>query len=69
MPATSTAAQSGAYVAFPAGTKTVEMQVGVSFVSVADASANIDAEHTGWDIGALEQQDTATWNPMLGRIA
>ena len=66
---TSTAAQSGAYVGFPAGTKTVEMQVGVSFVSVADASANIDAEHTGWDMGALEQQDSATWNTMLSRIA
>ncbi|HUA94233.1 MAG TPA: GH92 family glycosyl hydrolase [Acidimicrobiales bacterium] len=66
---TTAAADSGGYVSFPAGTDTVEMQVGVSFVSVADALANIDAEETGWDIGALEQHDTTTWNALLGRIA
>ena len=44
------------------------MQVGVSFVSVADARSNIDAEQPGWDIAALRQRDTATWNQLLGRI-
>ena len=65
----STAARSGAYVTFPAGTRAVVMQVGVSFVSVDDALENIDAEDTGWDVGALQRRDTAAWNALLGRIA
>jgi predicted alpha-1,2-mannosidase len=65
----STVAQTGGYVTFPSGTHAVEMQVGVSFVSVADARGNIDAEHTGWDLDALERDDTTTWNALLGRIA
>jgi predicted alpha-1,2-mannosidase len=44
------------------------MQVGVSFVSVADARLNIDTERPGWNLDALRQRDTATWNQLLGRI-
>ena len=64
----STKEQSGAYVSFAATTRTVQMQVGVSFVSVADARLNIDDEQPGWDIDALRQRDTAIWNQLLGRI-
>ncbi|HVA03990.1 MAG TPA: GH92 family glycosyl hydrolase [Acidimicrobiales bacterium] len=64
----STKAGTGAYVTFPASTRDVEVQVGVSFVSVADARLNIGAEHPGWDIDALRQRDTATWNELLGRV-
>ena len=64
----STKAGTGAYVTFPASTRDVELQVGVSFVSVADARLNIDAEHPGWDIDALRHRDTATWNQLLGRV-
>jgi len=63
-----TRAQSGAYVSFPARTRVVQMQVGVSFVSVADARLNIDAEHPGWDIGALRRRGTDAWNQLLGKI-
>ena len=63
-----TRAQSGAYVSFATKTRVVQMQVGVSFVSVADARLNIDAEQPGWDIDALRQRDTGTWNQLLGRI-
>ena len=65
---TSTRPGSGAYVSFASPTKVVEMQVGISFVSVADARGNIDAERPGWDVGALRRRDTATWNALLGRI-
>ena len=64
----STKEQSGGYVSFPSATRVVQVQVGVSFVSVADARLNIDAEQPGWDIDALRQRDTATWNELLGRI-
>jgi predicted alpha-1,2-mannosidase len=64
----STKEQSGAYVSFPPAMRTVQVQVGVSFVSVADARLNIAAEQPGWDIGALRQRDTATWNELLGHI-
>jgi len=64
----STKEQSGAYVSFASTTRVVQMQVGVSFVSVADARLNIGAEHPGWDIDALRRRDTATWNQLLGRI-
>jgi len=65
---TSDTAQPGAYVRFPAPTRAVEMQVGVSFVSIADARSNIAAERPGWDIDALRRRDTAAWNQLLGRI-
>jgi predicted alpha-1,2-mannosidase len=60
--------QSGAYVRFAPGTRVVQMQVGVSFVSVADARSNIDAEQPGWDIDTLRQRDSGVWNVLLGRI-
>ncbi len=64
----STKNQSGAYVSFTATTRAVQMQVGVSFVSVADARGNIEAEQPGWNLDALRRRDTATWNQLLGRI-
>ena len=64
----STRAQSGAYVSFATKTRVVQMQVGVSFVSVADARLNIDAEQPGWDINALRQRDTGIWNQLLGQV-
>jgi len=65
---TTSKSQSGAYVTFPTATHVVQLQVGVSFVSVADARLNIDAEIPGWDIDVLRQRDTAAWNQLLGRI-
>jgi predicted alpha-1,2-mannosidase len=60
--------QTGAYVRFSPGARVVQMQVGVSFVSVTDARLNIDAEQPGWDIDALRQRDTVAWSALLGRI-
>jgi predicted alpha-1,2-mannosidase len=64
----STKPGSGAYVSFGTATRAVQMQVGVSFVSVADARLNIDAENPGWNIGALRRRDSAVWNQLLGKI-
>ena len=65
---TSSKSQSGGYVTFGPGTRVVQVQVGVSFVSVANARSNIDAERPGWSIDALAQRDTDAWNQLLGRI-
>jgi predicted alpha-1,2-mannosidase len=37
-------------------------------VSVANARMNIDLNSPGWSISNLEQQDTSTWNQLLGRV-
>jgi predicted alpha-1,2-mannosidase len=60
--------QSGGYVTFSQTTRQVELQVGVSFVSVANAWMNLDAEPPGWNLGALERRATRAWNQILGRI-
>jgi predicted alpha-1,2-mannosidase len=60
---------SGTMVTFDASKNhTVGMKVGISFVSVANARANLDAENQGWNVGAVARGATATWNSMLRRI-
>jgi len=66
---TSTEPGSGGYVTFEPSNRVVEMQVGISFVSLADAMSNLQADDPGWNLGALEQSDTTTWNQLLGRIS
>jgi predicted alpha-1,2-mannosidase len=62
-------AHSGAVVSFDTRTGgPVLMKVGISFVSIANARANLRAENASWDIGALEGAATARWNAMLDRI-
>ena len=60
---------SGATVTFDTRqASTVTMKVGISFVSVADARANLAAENPGWDYDAIAQAATSRWDNMLGRI-
>jgi len=60
----------GAWVTFDTTRDpTVLVRVGVSFTSVAEARANLDAELPGWDLKATEGKATAAWNDMLGRIS
>jgi len=47
----------------------IEMKVGISFVGVANARANLDAEIPGWDLGAVTDAARARWDALLGRIA
>jgi predicted alpha-1,2-mannosidase len=64
---TANGTNTGGYVTFDTtGNQTVNMQVGVSYVSVAGASANLAAERTGLD-AARTAADTA-WNNALNRI-
>jgi predicted alpha-1,2-mannosidase len=64
-----TTAQAGAYASFDTrGDRTVGVRVGVSFVSVAGARANLAAENEGAGFGALAARARQRWNQALGRI-
>jgi len=53
----------GGYVSFDTSTdRTVLMKVGISFVSVADAEANVVAEDPGWSLQQVEARATDQWN-------
>ena len=60
----------GGWVSFPASLKpqSVTVKVGVSFVDLAGARANLDAEVPGWDIAAVRAGARAAWNHALGAI-
>lgn len=60
----------GAWVSFDTTQRSqVVVKVGLSFVSVAGARANLDAEDRGWDVIAVRNRATELWNGMLRRIA
>ncbi|WP_394437235.1 lectin [Streptomyces sp. SGAir0957] len=61
-------AQNG-YVTFDATAHpTVQAKVGISYVSVANATANRTAENTGWDFDATRSAAQNAWNSELGKI-
>jgi predicted alpha-1,2-mannosidase len=63
-----TTAQVGAYATFDTGRdRAVGVRVGVSFVSVEGARANLAAESRG-DLGAIAARGRERWNQALGRI-
>lgn len=47
----------------------VEVQVGVSFVSIANARQNLDAEQTTRNFARVEQEAHDAWAETLGRIS
>ncbi len=60
---------SGVAVSFDTRTDhTVAVKVGISFVNVAGARANLAAENRGWSLDAVERAATARWDAMLGRM-
>jgi len=60
---------SGAYVTFDTTlTATVLAKVGISFVSVQNALANLQAEDTGWDFAGVQANARAAWNARLGQV-
>ena len=62
--------RAGAVVTFDATRdRTVEMKVGISFVSGANARANLAAENADWSVGAVRRAARSQWNALLGRIA
>ena len=70
-PATRTAdgPHSGAFVSFDTrARRTVRMKVGISFVKVANARANLGAEGRSWSLRKVADAAAARWDDYLGRI-
>lgn len=64
-----TTADAGAYATFDTSpSRTVTARVGVSFVSVENARANLAAENPGLDFGTIARRAEGDWNKWLGRI-
>jgi predicted alpha-1,2-mannosidase len=58
----------GAYVTFnTTSSATVQFKVGLSYVSLAGAKANLTAENNGWDFGAVRTAADTSWNGILNR--
>lgn len=65
----SNTAQAGAYASFDTRrNRSVAVRVGVSFVSVAGARANLAAESRGAPIGTIRTRAETTWNRALASI-
>jgi predicted alpha-1,2-mannosidase len=58
----------GAYVSFPHGAEPIVAKVGVSFVSISNALANLQAEIPGWDFETVRAAAKARWIDMLERV-
>lgn len=53
----------------PAQGMKVQAKIGLSFVSVANAEANLAAENAGWSFAETRARAQAAWNERLGQIA
>ena len=51
------------------GNQVVQAKVGISFVSVANARANIAAENPNFNFSATQNAAHSAWSSLLGRIA
>jgi len=59
----------GAFLVFDTSSNpALDVQVGISFVSVANAQLNLSAESVNFDIGAAASAASAAWNARLGSI-
>jgi len=66
---TASGGHSGAYVTFDTTQNPlVQVKVGISFVSVANAYANVLAENPAWNFDSIHQEARAAWNAHLGLI-
>ena len=60
---------SGGYVTFNSQGQPVHVRVGISFVSAANAKANLDSENpVGTSLEAVRSNAKAAWNEKLGRV-
>lgn len=61
---------SGAWLSFAPGTREVNVRIGVSYVSAANAKANLDAENSaGTSFDTLRDRAVQAWNARLSQIA
>ncbi len=59
----------GAYVVFDTtSSRAVDVQVGVSFVSVANAQLNLHSEYARFDVASVARNSAAAWNYRLNAI-
>jgi len=59
----------GAILTFDTATNpAVQVRVGISYVSVANAEANLAAENPAWNFSAIRQKADAAWNAILNRV-
>lgn len=59
----------GAILTFDAATNSVvQARVGISYISIANAEANLATENPAWDFSAVRQKAEAAWNVELNRI-
>lgn len=64
-----TGSRVGAVLTFDASAgRTVDVKVGVSFVSVANAEENIESEDPGWDFESVRASADSAWNRVLNKI-
>ena len=60
----------GFYAEYPTKEKEqISMRVGISFVSIPGAAANLKAEIPGWDFEKVRQQARQLWADALGRMS
>ncbi len=61
--------QSGAYLTFDTTRQsTIQVKVGISFVSVSNAQENVQQENPLWDFPAVKARASAAWNAILQKI-
>jgi predicted alpha-1,2-mannosidase len=56
----------GAYLSFASSIHTVRLKVGISYVSVANAEANLEQEIPGWNLESVRRDARNDWNNTLG---
>ncbi len=65
-----TSTSCGAFVTFDRSSqRIVLMKVGISFVSLANATQNLRAEDPGWSVDEVASAAQADWNGLLGHVA
>jgi len=60
--------RAGASISFPAGKEPLLLKVGISFVSLENAQANLAAEIPGWKFDEVRGVAVETWKQILSRI-
>lgn len=65
----SAGAASGGWVSVAPRTRPITLKVAISYVSEANAWANLRAENAGWSLPPVAARARAAWNRLLRRIA
>lgn len=61
-------AKIGVWLTFPKGGEAVELQTGISFVSIEGARKNLQAEQKGWDFDGTRKATSDEWEKQLSVV-